>query len=120
MDPELVGLRGLEVARVMTFFSFMHGEKMYQSALIHWFSRVGTELDGDMGLWVVKPEFNNDGRRHLAIIHVDSIYRCTHLIPVYHSARTIHPSLMMHDSLDIFRQFYVNKFVDYHAFHIAR
>jgi hypothetical protein len=112
-DPELVGLQGLEVACVMTFFSFVHEEKMYQSALIHWFSRVGTEPDGDTGLWVVEPEFNNDGCPHLAIIHVDSIYRCAHLIPVYSSARTIHPSLTMHDSLDIFRQFYVNKFVDY-------
>jgi hypothetical protein len=120
MGPEIaIGLWGLEVARVMAFFSFVHEGRKYQSALIHWFSRVGAELDENTGLWVVKPDFNNDGHPHLAIIHINTIYCGAHLIPVYCSARTIHRSLTMHDSLDVFRQFYVNKFIDYHAFHIV-
>lgn len=118
--PGFTGLRGLEIARIMAFFSFVHDGKRYQSALIHWFACVGTEPDEGTGLWVVEPHFNNNNDPHLAIIHIESIYRAAHLIPVYRSARPISRSLTMHDSLNVFQQFYVNKFVDYHAFNIAR
>jgi len=117
-DPSQEGMRGLEVARVMIFFSFVHEGKQYPCALIHWFSRIGEEPDEDTGLWVVKPEFYDNGKPHIAIIHVDTICRAAHLIPVYPS-QFIRRSLTMHDTLDVFREFYVNKFVDYHAFQIA-
>lgn len=82
-DPSEDGMRGLEVARVLTFFSFRHEEKVYQCALIHWFSHVRDEPDEDTGLWVVKPEFDDDGTPDLAIIHIDTIIRAAHLIPIY-------------------------------------
>jgi hypothetical protein len=109
---------GLEVARVLTFFSIIHEQKPYECALVHWFSCVGNEPDEDMGLWIVSLESNDDGQPNLAIVHVDTIYRAAHLIPVYES-QYIRRSLTMHNTLDVFKQFYVNKFVDYHAFQIA-
>lgn len=118
-DPSQEGMRGLEVARVLTFFSFMHEGKPYQYALIHWFSRVENEPDEDTGLWVVEADFNDDGKPDLAIVHVDTIYRASHLMPVYQSSQYLCRSLTMHDTLDVFDKFYVNKFVDYHAFQIA-
>jgi len=117
-DPSQEGMRGLEVARVLTFFSFTHEGKPYQCALVHWFSRVRNEPDEDMGLWVLKPDFNDDGKPDLAIVHVDTIYRAAHLIPVY-SSQYLRRSLTMHDTLDVFNEFYANKFVDYQAFQIA-
>ena len=116
--PSEEGMGGLEVARVLTFFSIRHEEKLYPSALIHWFSRVGDEPDEDTGLWVVKPDFDDGGKPDLAIVHVDTILRAAHLIPVYES-QYIRQSLTMHDTLDIFKKFYVNKFVDYHTFQIT-
>jgi hypothetical protein len=71
-----------------------------------------------MGLWVVKPEFDDNGTPDLAIIHIDTIIRAAHLIPIY-EAHYIRQSLTMHNTLDAFKGFYVNKFVDYHAFQIA-
>jgi hypothetical protein len=118
-DLSQEGMRGLEVARVLTFFSFMHEGKPYQCALIHWFSRVGNEPDEDTGLWVVEADFNDDGKPDLAIVHVDTIYRASHLMPVYQSSQYLCRSLTMHDTLDVFDKFYVNKFVDYHAFQIT-
>ncbi len=118
-DPEIEGMRGLEVARVLAFFSFVFSDEEYQCALIHWFCRVDSEPDQDTGMWIVEPEFNIDEQPLIAIVHVDSIYRAAHLIPVYQTNRYISRSLSMHDTLDTFKQFYVNKFVDHHAFEIA-
>jgi hypothetical protein len=117
-DPSEEGMRGLEVGHVLAFFSFRHDEKLYQCALIHWFSHVRDEPDEDTGLWVLKPDFDNDSKPDLAIIHVDTIIRAAHLIPVYDS-QYIRRSLTMHDTLDAFKEFFVNTFVDYHAFQIA-
>ena len=111
-------MRGLEIARVLSFFSIIHEGKSYQCALVHWFSHVETKPDEDTGLWVVRPEFNNNDKLNVAIVHVDTIFRAAHLIPVYQSSQFIRRSMTMHDTLDVFNEFYVNKFVDYHAFQI--
>jgi hypothetical protein len=118
-DPTMEGMRGLEVARVLAFFSFIFNGEEYQCALIHWFCRIDSEPDQDTGMWIVEPEFNIDEQPHIAIVHVDSIYRAAHLIPVFRTNRYICRSLSMHDTLDTFKEFYVNKFVDHHAFEIA-
>jgi hypothetical protein len=116
---ESESMHGLEIARVMAFFSVVHGEEEYQCALIHWFSRPGTGPDENTGLWVVEPDFDDDGNPFLDIVHVDSIYRAAHLLPVYKTTEYTLRTLTMHDTLDTFKRFYVNKFVDYHAFEIA-
>jgi hypothetical protein len=103
----------LEIARIL---SFEHENQDYECALIHWFGHDGTRPDENTGFWVVEPEFCHNGKPHLDIIHVDSIYRAAHLLPVYRTNQFISRSLTMHDALDTFKIFYVNKFVDYHAF----
>lgn len=118
-NPDLEGMRGLEVARILTFFSFVHERKTYPCALIHWFSRVGTGPDENTGLWTVEPDLDGNGKPHVTIIHIETIFRATHLLPVYRTARYIRRSLKMDETLDSFREFYVNKFIDYHAFWIA-
>lgn len=117
--PELSGIRGLSVARVFLFFSVMHRGIRYMCALVQWFSIVGTAPDDETGLWKVEPDFHDDGRPYLNIIALESIFRASHLIPVYHTSNFIRRSLTMHDTLDEFKIFYVNKFVDHHAFEIA-
>ena len=112
-------MRGLEVARVFLFFSFMHSGTYYPSALVQWFSIVGDEPDEETGLWMVEPDVRQDGRPCLAVIHLDSIFRVAPLLPAYHTSDFVKRSLTMHDSLDEFNEFYVNKFVDHHAFKIA-
>lgn len=117
--PELEGMRGLEVARVFLFFSMAHGDTYYPCALVQWFSTVGGEPDDATGLWMVEPGFHEDEQPYLSIIHLDSIYRAAHLMPAYRTSDFVKPSLTMHDTLDEFKLFYVNKFVDHHAFEIA-
>jgi hypothetical protein len=117
--PELPGMRGLTVARVFLFFSFMHEGARYSAALVQWFSTMGTAPDDETGLWMVQPDFHDDGRPFLTIIPLESIIRAAHLIPVYRTSRFIRRSLTMHDVLDEFNLFYVNKYIDHHAFQIA-
>ncbi|KAG1727773.1 uncharacterized protein EDB91DRAFT_1014248, partial [Suillus paluster] len=52
------------------------------------------------------------------IIHVDSIYRAAHLIPVY-GKQFLHHSINLRNSYDSFRTFYVNKYADHYAFELA-
>jgi len=117
--PEFQGMSGFEIARVLTFFSVVHDGVEYQCALIHWFSCVGTGPDENTGFWIVEPDFGDDEKPYIAIIHVDSIFRAAHLLPVYRTNSYTKRSLTMHNTLDTFKQFYVNRFVDYHAFEIA-
>jgi hypothetical protein len=118
--PELPGMRGLEVARVFLFFSFVHEGTHYPCALVQWFSIVGDEPEDETGLWMVEPEFYEDGQPYLAVIHLESIFRAAHLLPSYKNTSVfVRRSLTMHDTLDKFKLFYANKFVNHHAFEIA-
>jgi hypothetical protein len=118
-NSELEGMHGLDVARVLTFFSFSYNAQEYQCALIHWFSHIGVGPDETTGLWRVEPEFDADEEPRLDIVHVDCIYRAPHLVPIYKTNQYTSRCLTMHDTLDTFSRFYVNKYVDYHAFKIA-
>jgi hypothetical protein len=69
-------------------------------------------------MWLVEPEFDAN-EPHLAIIHIDTIFCAAHLTPTYQTNQYISRSLTMHDTLDTFKRFYVNKFVDHHAFDIS-
>lgn len=118
VQPELLGMRGLEVARVFLFFSFSHRATLYPCALVQWFSVIGDEPEEETGLWMVEPELDEDGFPNLVIIHIDTILRAAHLIPAYRTS-IVERSLTMHDTLNEFKIFYVNKYVDHHAFEIA-
>jgi len=68
---------------------------------------------------MVEPEVHKDGQPFLAIIHLDTIFRAAHLIPAYRTSDFVRRSLTMHDALDEFKFFYVNRYVDHHAFEIT-
>jgi hypothetical protein len=115
-DPDLEGTRGFEVARTFLFFSFQHQNETYPCALIQWYSYVGIQPDEDTGLWKVEPDTKDDGNPHLAVIHLDTIFRAVHLMPAYCTAEFISRTITMHSSLDTFNIFYVNRFADHHLF----
>ncbi|KAG1717759.1 hypothetical protein EDD22DRAFT_983820 [Suillus occidentalis] len=105
------GMRGLEVARIVCFFSFNHNWEVYPCALIQWFEKINDCADEDTGMWMVRPSLHEDGSRHL-------LFRAAHLLPIYGSEYIPH-GLKFYHSIDSFRSFYVNKFADHHAFEIA-
>jgi hypothetical protein len=117
-NPELDGMRGLDIARVMLFFAFSHQDQHYPCALVHWFSRIGNEADEDTGMWRVRPDYGADGKPLLSVLHLDCVLRAAHLIGVYGTA-FIPKTLTFDQSLNVFQTYYVNKFIDHHAFQIA-
>ncbi|KAI6001402.1 hypothetical protein EDD15DRAFT_2385918 [Pisolithus albus] len=105
-NPGLEGMRSLDVVRILAFFSFSSQSTRYPCAVVQWFDRVGDEPDADTGMWIVRPAFTTHRRPSIAVIHVDTIYRAAHLIPF----------IKPHHSYDVFTTFYINKFIDHHAF----
>ena len=79
-------MRGLEVACVFLFFSFMHQGTCYPCALVQWFSFISDEPDAETGYWMMEPDVHQDGQPYLAVIHLDSIFRAAHLVPAYRTS----------------------------------
>jgi hypothetical protein len=117
-DPSVDGMLGLDIARVRLIFSFKHEDKIFPCALVHWFSRVGDSPDEHTGMWIVRPEFAEDGTQTASVIHIDTIFRAAHLMPVFGND-PVPRYLSFTDSLDSFNSYYVNKYIDHHAFEVA-
>ena len=80
---------------------------------------VFTRGNEDMGLWMVEPDTDDrTGNPHLAIIHLNSIYQAVHVLPVHRNNTFIEHTITMHTSLDTFKLFYINKFVDHQLFEV--
>ncbi|KAG1728600.1 uncharacterized protein EDB91DRAFT_1239333 [Suillus paluster] len=112
------GIRGLEVARICAFFSFKYGGQVYPCAVIHWFDVIGNSPDVETGMWMVRPAHSANHAPLHSVIHVDTIYHAAHLIPIY-GCHFIPLNINLHVSYDCFWAYYVNKYVDHHAFEIA-
>ncbi|KAI6132289.1 hypothetical protein EV401DRAFT_2053882 [Pisolithus croceorrhizus] len=118
-DPQAEGMSGLDVARVLCFFSFKYQGILYSCAVIHWFDRVGDGPDPATGMWVVHPGYLRRNLRNTAVVHIDTIYRAAHLIPVYAAHNINSTDIRPHRCYNTFHLFYVNKYADHHAFEIA-
>ncbi|KAI6141212.1 hypothetical protein BKA82DRAFT_4331739 [Pisolithus tinctorius] len=118
-NPEAEGMRGLDIAHILCFFLFKYQGTLYLCAVVRWFDHMGDGPDVATGMWIVCPSYNACNIPHIAIIHIDTIYRAAHLIPIYAAHNINTRDIKPHDSYDTFNSFYVNKFADHHAFEIA-
>lgn len=112
-------MQSLLVARIYLFLKFSFGDVDYPCILVHWYTTVGTALDGPTGLWVVKPEYTHHCCKNMSVVHLNSIVRGAHLLPRFPSNVQLPRELNYTQTLDVYRFFYVNKYVDHHAFEIA-
>ena len=117
-SSENLGMKGLLIARVYLFFRFSYGGVDYPCALVHWYS-TNDEPDASTGFWIVQPETTRQGARQMGIIHIDSIVRGAHLLPRFPSDVPVYREINYTNVLDVYTSFYVNKFIDHHAFEIA-
>ena len=109
-------MRGLDVVRVHLFFSFEVGDETFSCALVHHFCKSFDDPDPDNGMWIVEPDFDSDKYRIMSVIHVDSIVCAAHLLPVFRGDAPVPREINFSHTLDVFTAFYVNKYIDYHAF----
>ena len=116
---DISGVGGMRrVVRICAFFSFktQDGED-YPCAVVRWFI-LSDEPDEDTGMWIVRPGYNARHQPDISVVHINTIHRAAHLIPVY-GAQEIPSEIGPHHSYDVFRAYYVNKYADHHAFEIA-
>ncbi|KIL58007.1 hypothetical protein M378DRAFT_15867 [Amanita muscaria Koide BX008] len=117
-EPDLPGFRGLHVGQVYAFFKIKHNREKYPCAVVNWFSTIGDAPCPITGMWKVRRDVDENGERILDVIHIDTILRSAHLIGI--AGDSFIPHELEHtDSLNAFKSFYVNKFIDYHAHEIA-
>ncbi|KAI0365599.1 hypothetical protein BV20DRAFT_1038871 [Pilatotrama ljubarskyi] len=113
-DGDAVGMDGMTVARVRSFFSFTQDGVLHECALVEWFELDDDTPDEVTGMWIVRPSLNHHGERVMDVISLESIVRACHLIGVYGTTR-LPADFDFTDSLDAFRRYYVNWYADYHA-----
>ena len=51
----------------------------------------------------------------ISVIHIDSIFRAAHLLPIF-DENPLPQTLNYMSTLDSFKAFYVNNYIDYHAY----
>ncbi|KAK7012895.1 C2H2-type domain-containing protein [Favolaschia claudopus] len=112
-DQDKRGFRGMSVVRVKLFFSFNFDGVEYPCALVDWFKKVGRGPDACTGMWIVEPELRGK-KRVTTVLHLDSLLRGAHLIPVF-GTKHIPIGFPYYHSLDAFNAFHVNKYADHHA-----
>ena len=117
-NPNKDGMRGLDIARIKQFFSFKSQGHLYPCAMVQWYSPRGDEPDKDTGMWIVELDVYEDGKPITDIIHLDTIVRASHLIAVYGN-KPLPKGIPFCYALELFNSYYVNKYIDHHAFEIA-
>ncbi|KAF8551067.1 hypothetical protein OG21DRAFT_1478282 [Imleria badia] len=81
-NPEVDGMQGMSVVRILAFFSFRTKDgEYYPCAVVRWFV-LSDEPDEDTGMWIVRPGYTTHRQPDISVIHVDTIYHAAHLIPV--------------------------------------
>lgn len=116
LDDDKPGMHGMVIARVHLFFSFHYRRQDFSCAFVSWFiPHAGEQPDPDTGMWTVHLERNRrTGHPVYQVINIDAIARAAHLLPVFGSDRV--PEDFDHNySLDSFKSFFVNHYVDHHA-----
>ncbi|KAG2055893.1 hypothetical protein BDR06DRAFT_981633 [Suillus hirtellus] len=108
----------LSVVQVLCLFSFQYWTSYFPCAVVCWYSHILKSHDPDMGMYIVTPETTDNGTPDISIVHIDCVFCTAYLIPVY-STNFIAYTTSPHDSYNTFDSFYVNKYVDHHAFEIA-
>ena len=68
----------------------------------------------ETGRSLVKPDFEANGGRSLAVVSLESISRGAHLIGVYGSS-FLPEGFHYANSLDLFRAYFVNRYADNHT-----
>ena len=107
------GMRSMVVGRVICLLAFVHEGVRYPCALVRWLVLQAENPDPSTGMWIVEP-LEQNGQQEVGLVHLNCIFRACHLIPRFGSIN-IPFDFHFSYSLDVFKSFYVNSFVDYHA-----
>ena len=115
------GFHALSIACLHLLFSLYHVNTLHLCALVDDFEPVGAQPDKHTGMWQVKCSIDPYLCRQVScIISLHDILCAAHLIPVFCGTDLIPNNAIPETTLDSMHhgEFYVNKYVDHHAFEI--
>jgi hypothetical protein len=109
---------GLQAARVKLIFTFKYKHEDYNCMLVQWYSDHGYRPDEDTGMRMVTPSVLNDGSPDLGVIPLDAVMRAAHLMPIF-GPDMISTNIEFWQTLDKFKAFYINSYIDHHMFDLV-
>ena len=117
-DSAVCRILSLDLAQAHLFFSFALDGVKYQCALVHWFSHTIDMPHNVTGMHAVKPDCLPNSQPSTAVIHLDTVFRVVHPLPVFSAHPTPSKCQCFEPTLDLFSQFYINRYIDHHAFKV--
>ena len=69
-------------------------------------------------MWMVEPDYDAIGSLVMSVVHLDTILRSAHLMGIA-GDEFIPKTVNFHNSLDAFKAYYINKYIDHHSHEIA-
>ncbi|TCD67754.1 hypothetical protein EIP91_011996 [Steccherinum ochraceum] len=114
---------GYEVARLKLLFSFSHRGVRYPCALVRWYAKRDEQPDPITGMWILHPAYSQPPPSAspvdpdslppvISVIHIQQIYRAAHLLPGFVDDSPVPSDATFQNALDLFSEFYLNKFAD--------
>jgi hypothetical protein len=111
-------MRGMIVGQVLFFASVCHKCQLHPCAFVEWFLHSGDEPDPVTGMWIVQPKKERNCCE-VGFVHLDCIVCRCQLIGVY-GDQCLAEDFQYTWTLDLFCQFYVNRWVDYHGHEVIQ
>jgi hypothetical protein len=111
---EKPGMEGMEIGRVLLFFSFRYHRQNWECALVTWYPKRDDVADPDTKMWVVQPEVDEVGAPVVEVVSLDAISRAAHLLPVFGEGQ-LPKTYDFRLALDLFDAYFVSPYADHHA-----
>ena len=86
--------------------------------LVHWFSRIGDTPSDVTGMYIVEPDCLPTGQPVTSVVHLNTIFRAAHLMPVFYNHPTLSKRQHHKETLEFFSEFYINRYIDHHTFEV--
>ncbi|THU99196.1 hypothetical protein K435DRAFT_818625 [Dendrothele bispora CBS 962.96] len=83
VENTATSINGMIPVCILLFFSFILGDEVHECAFVRWFIPANTAPNKETGMWIVKPEWTQEGEPSLAVVPLTSIVQGCHLIPQY-------------------------------------
>ena len=113
------GSSAQDIPDLPPFFSFTLNGVKYLCALVHWFSRTTDMPSNVTGMHTVEPNYLPNGKPTTAIVHLGTVFRAAHLLPIFSNHLALTKRQRHEQTLDLFSEFYVNRYIDHHAFEVV-
>ena len=86
---------------------------------MHWFSHSIDMPNEVTGMYTVKPDHLPNGQPVTAVVHLNTVFRVAHLLPIFSNHWALSKHQHHEQMLDLFSEFYVNKYIDHHTFEVV-